>query len=176
MSGLAVKRVSATDARTTVRDAAAVAMLIDTTTCIGCKACEVACVEWNDLKIEPEYGSRLLQSFQTMPEMTPSFWNLIRFDEVKAPEGPGMAMLMRKDMCMHCAEPGCLIACPAEGAIVQYVNGIVDFNQDACIGCGYCMTGCPFNIPKFDTASERVYKCTMCSDRVSNGLGPAGRT
>ncbi|HEX7898968.1 MAG TPA: formate dehydrogenase subunit beta [Planctomycetota bacterium] len=173
MSGLAVKRVSATDARVTVREADAVAMLIDTTTCIGCKACEVACVEWNDLKIEPEYGQRLLQSFQTMPEMTPSFWNLIRFDEHRAPEGPGMAMLMRKDMCMHCAEPGCLIACPAEGAIVQYVNGIVDFNQDACIGCGYCMTGCPFNIPKYDSASDRVYKCTMCSDRVSNGLGPA---
>jgi formate dehydrogenase gamma subunit len=53
------------------------------------------------------------------------------------------------------------------------VNGIVDFNHEACIGCGYCMTGCPFNVPKFDTASERVFKCTMCSDRVSNGLGPA---
>lgn len=171
--GLEVKRVSATDARTTVRDAEAVAMLVDTTTCIGCKACEVACVEWNDLKIEPEYGTRLLQSFQTMPEMTPSFWNLIRFDEAGTADGPGMAMLMRKDMCMHCAEPGCLVACPAEGAIVQYVNGIVDFRQDACIGCGYCMTGCPFNIPKFDAASQRVYKCTMCSDRVSNGLGPA---
>jgi formate dehydrogenase iron-sulfur subunit len=172
-SGLEVKRVSATDARTTVRDAEALAMLIDTTTCIGCKACEVACVEWNDLKIEPEYGERLLQSFQTMPEMTPSFWNLIRFDEVPAAEGPGLALLMRKDMCMHCAEPGCLVACPAEGAIVQYTNGLVDFRQDACIGCGYCMTGCPFNIPKFDSASQRVYKCTMCSDRVSNGLGPA---
>jgi formate dehydrogenase iron-sulfur subunit len=173
MSGLAVKRVSATDARVTVREADTVAMLIDTTTCIGCKACEVACVEWNDLKIEPEYGARLLQSYQTMPDTTPSYWNLIRFDEHAPPEGPGMSMLMRKDMCMHCAEPGCLIACPAEGAIVQYVNGIVDFNQDACIGCGYCMTGCPFNIPKYDNASDRVYKCTMCSDRVSNGLGPA---
>jgi formate dehydrogenase beta subunit/formate dehydrogenase gamma subunit len=171
VSGLAIKRVSATDARVTVREADTVAMLIDTTTCIGCKACEVACVEWNDLKVEPETGTRMLQSFQTMPEMTPSFWNLIRFDEVS--EGPGLAMHMRKDMCMHCAEPGCLIACPAEGAIVQYVNGIVDFNHEACVGCGYCMTGCPFNVPKFDTASERVFKCTMCSDRVSNGLGPA---
>ena len=50
---------------------------------------------------------------------------------------------------MHCAEPGCLVACPAPGAIVQYTNGIVDFQQDQCIGCGYCMTGCPFNVPKF---------------------------
>ncbi len=70
---------------------------------------------------------------------------------------------------MHCAEPGCLIACPAPGAIVQYANGIVDFQQDQCIGCGYCMTGCPFNVPKFAAETRRVYKCTLCVDRVSNG-------
>src|SRR6266508_464057 len=138
-----------------------VCMLVDVTTCIGCKACEVACVEWNDLHLEPEYGPRMLQSYQTMPDMTASFWNLIKFNEVPvdfrrqplaleaATDAPGVMMLMRKDMCMHCAEPGCLEACPAEGAIVQYTNGIVDFQQDHCIGCGYCMTGCPFDIPKF---------------------------
>ena len=74
---------------------------------------------------------------------------------------------------MHCSEPGCLIACPAPGAIVQYANGIVDFEQDQCIGCGYCMTGCPFNVPKFQPTSKRVFKCTMCVDRVSVGLQPA---
>ncbi len=135
-SALEVKRVSATNDRTTVRDAETLSMLIDTTTCIGCKACEVACVEWNDLKVEPEYGTRMLQSFQTMPDMTPAFWNLIRFDEisvgadrrpVEAASDGALQMLMRKDMCMHCAEPGCLVACPAEGAIVQLSNGIVDF-------------------------------------------------
>ncbi|HYF00433.1 MAG TPA: formate dehydrogenase subunit beta [Planctomycetota bacterium] len=183
MIGLEVKRVSATGARTTVKDAEPLAMLIDTTTCIGCKACEVACVEWNDLKVEPETGARMLQSFQSLPDMTPSFWNLIRFDEIHvdaerrpleaAVDGAGLMMLMRKDMCMHCAEPGCMVACPAEGAIVQYANGIVDFQSEHCIGCGYCMTGCPFNVPKFDPATQRVNKCTMCSDRLSNGLGPA---
>lgn len=74
---------------------------------------------------------------------------------------------------MHCAEPGCLEACPADGAIVQYTNGIVDFQQQNCIGCGYCITGCPFNIPKFNRETKRVYKCTLCSDRVSEGLEPA---
>jgi formate dehydrogenase beta subunit len=74
---------------------------------------------------------------------------------------------------MHCTEPGCLIACPADGAIVQYANGIVDFQQDACIGCGYCMTGCPFNIPKFSPVSRKVFKCTLCADRVNEGLEPA---
>jgi len=74
---------------------------------------------------------------------------------------------------MHCAEPGCLAACPADGAIVQYTNGIVDFQQDKCIGCGYCISGCPFNIPKFNKETKRVYKCTLCTDRVSEGLEPA---
>ena len=56
--------------------------------------------------------------------------------------------LIRKDGCMHCADPGCLKACPAPGAILQYANGIVDFHEEHCIGCGYCITGCPFNIPR----------------------------
>ena len=81
--------------------------------------------------------------------------------------------LMRKDGCMHCADPGCLRACPADGAIVQYTNGIVDFQQDNCIGCQYCVTGCPFNIPKFNPETKKVHKCTLCSDRVGAGLEPA---
>src|SRR5437867_3021351 len=62
---------------------------------------------------------------------------------------------------------------PADGAIVQYANGIVDFQQDKCIGCGYCISGCPFNIPKFNSHTKRVYKCTLCADRVSESLEPA---
>jgi formate dehydrogenase beta subunit len=80
---------------------------------------------------------------------------------------------MRKDQCMHCADPGCLRACPADGAIVQYTNGIVDFNQENCIGCQYCVSGCPFNIPKFNSSTKKVFKCTLCSDRVGAGLEPA---
>jgi formate dehydrogenase beta subunit len=81
--------------------------------------------------------------------------------------------LMRKNQCMHCTEPGCLAACPADGAIVQYTNGIVDFQQANCIGCGYCITGCPFDIPKMNPKTHRVFKCTLCIDRVSEGLEPA---
>ena len=76
-------------------------------------------------------------------------------------------------LCLHCDEPGCLLACPAPGAIIQYENGIVDFNQEACIGCQYCVAGCPFDIPRFDTVTKKVYKCTLCVDRVSTGLEPA---
>jgi len=152
-----------------------VVKLVDTSTCIGCKACEVACQEWNDLPPEPTSNST--NSYQTMPATTASFWNLIKFNEHEEEDvgenGASLHWLMRKDQCMHCSEPGCLIACPAPGAIVQYANGIVDFQQDNCIGCGYCITGCPFDIPKFNTGTKRVYKCTLCVDRVSVGLQPA---
>ena len=145
-----------------------VCKLIDTTTCIGCKACEVACVEWNGYEFRE---TTFDNTYQTMPETAWNFWNLIKFNEVET-DG-GLQWLMRKDQCMHCEEPGCLIACPADGAIVQYTNGIVDFNQANCIGCQYCVTGCPFNIPKFNEATKKVYKCTLCSDRVGVGLEPA---
>jgi formate dehydrogenase iron-sulfur subunit len=145
-----------------------VCKLIDTTTCIGCKACEVACVEWNGYEFRE---TTFDNTYQTMPETAWNFWNLIKFNEVET-DG-GLQWLMRKDQCMHCEEPGCLIACPADGAIVQYTNGIVDFNQANCIGCQYCVTGCPFNIPKFNAATKKVYKCTLCSDRVGAGLEPA---
>jgi formate dehydrogenase iron-sulfur subunit len=145
-----------------------IAKLVDTSTCIGCKACEVACQEWNDL---PPEETTQAGTYQTMPDMTSNFWNLIRFSEHDTADR--FNWLMRKDQCMHCTEPGCLIACPAPGAIVQYANGIVDFHQDNCIGCGYCMTGCPFNVPKLSEKTGRVYKCTMCVDRVSVGLQPA---
>src|SRR5687768_2984958 len=74
---------------------------------------------------------------------------------------------------MHCEDPGCLRACPADGAIIKYENGIVDFQQENCIGCGYCISGCPFDIPKFNPQTKKVFKCTLCSDRVGQGLEPA---
>ena len=146
-----------------------VCKLVDTTTCIGCKACEVACLEWNGYEFRE---TTFDNTYQTMPDTAWNFWNLIRFNEHENEDGT-LSWLMRKDQCMHCEDPGCLAACPAEGAIVQYQNGIVDFNQANCIGCQYCVTGCPFNIPKFNNATKKVYKCTLCSDRVGAGLEPA---
>jgi len=146
-----------------------VCKLIDTTTCIGCKACEVACLEWNGYEFRE---TTFDNTYQTMPDTEWNYWNLIRFNEVESEEH-GLQWLMRKDQCMHCADPGCLEACPADGAIVQCKNGIVDFNQENCIGCQYCVTGCPFNIPKFNPVTKKVFKCTLCSDRVGAGLEPA---
>jgi formate dehydrogenase iron-sulfur subunit len=163
-----VRRSATTPPAPGVRVSPTVSKLIDTSTCIGCKACEVACQEWNDL---PPETTVQMGTYQTLPDMTANVWNLIRFNEHEGADR--LHWLMRKDQCMHCTEPGCLVACPAPGAIVQYANGIVDFNQDQCIGCGYCMTGCPFNVPKFAARTRRVYKCTLCVDRVAVGLQPA---
>src|SRR5712692_924916 len=146
-----------------------VCKLVDVTTCIGCKACEVACVEWNR---HPFRETTFDNTYQTMPQTRWNYWNLIKFNEHQRDDGTLM-WLMRKDQCMHCADPGCLRACPADGAIVQYTNGIVDFNQENCIGCQYCVSGCPFNIPKFNPETKKVFKCTLCSDRVGAGLEPA---
>ena len=92
-------------------------------------------------------------TYQTMPETRWNFWNLIKFNEHQREDGT-IQWLMRKDQCMHCADPGCLRACPADGAIVQYTNGIVDFQQENCIGCEFCVSGCPFDIPKFNPFDE----------------------
>jgi formate dehydrogenase beta subunit len=126
-------------------------------------------MEWNDLPFgETVFGN----TYQTMPATRWNYWNLILFNEHVREDG-ALMWLMRKNQCMHCAEPGCLAACPADGAIVQYTNGIVDFQQEKCIGCGYCITGCPFDIPKLNSKTKRMFKCTLCTDRVSEGLEPA---
>ena len=167
---LQIRRSSASlwGEKTGMRHLPVVAKYIDTTTCIGCKACEVACQEWNDLGPVPTVQTG---TYQTLPNLHPEFWNLIRFGERETDKG--FAWLMRKDQCMHCEDPGCLAACPAPGAIVQYANGIVDVNPAQCIGCGYCETGCPFDVPKFHEKTGKMAKCTLCVDRVGVGLEPA---
>jgi ferredoxin len=106
--------------------------------------------EWNDLG---PVATEQTGTYQTLPTLHAEYWNLIRFNE-RDVDG-GIAWLMRKDQCMHCEDPGCLAACPAPGAIVQYANGIVDVNPDQCIGCGYCETGCPFDVPRFHRRPAR---------------------
>jgi formate dehydrogenase iron-sulfur subunit len=127
-------------------------------------------MEWNDLRQDIEENVGL---YENPHDLTPNAWTLMRFTEWENPERGQLEWLIRKDGCMHCQDPGCLKACPAPGAIVQYSNGIVDFISANCIGCGYCVKGCPFNIPRISTADNKAYKCTLCSDRVAVGQGPA---
>jgi formate dehydrogenase beta subunit len=170
LAALEVRQSSASawGTKTELRNLKVVSKLIDTSTCIGCKACEVACQEWNDLHIVPTTQTG---TYQTMPSLDVNYWNLIQFREREI--GPDFAWLLRKDGCMHCGDPGCLKACPAPGAIVQYQNGIVDVNPDNCIGCRMCETGCPFDIPRYSEETGKMSKCTLCVDRGQVGLEPA---
>jgi formate dehydrogenase iron-sulfur subunit len=170
LQSLDIQRISATTtpppgARQTIE----VAKLIDVSKCIGCKACQTACMEWNDIR--DEIGSNA-GIYDNPRDLTADSWTVMRFSEVEV-EKDKLEWLIRKDGCMHCADPGCLKACPAPGAIVQYSNGIVDFHEEACIGCGYCIAGCPFNVPRISKKDNKAYKCTLCSDRVGVGMEPA---
>lgn len=163
------RRSASTEAPPHVRgNAIEVAKLIDVSKCIGCKACQAACMEWNDLREEVGYN---VGAYDNPADLSPATWTLMRFTEFD--NKGNLEWLIRKDGCMHCEDPGCLKACPAPGAIVQYHNGIVDFVSENCIGCGYCVKGCPFNIPRISKADNKAYKCTLCSDRVAVGQAPA---
>jgi formate dehydrogenase iron-sulfur subunit/formate dehydrogenase-N beta subunit len=145
-----------------------VAKLIDVTTCIGCKACQVACSEWNDIRDEVGHNVGV---YDNPMDLSAKSWTVMRYSEVE--ENGKLQWLIRKDGCMHCADPGCLKACPSAGAIIQYANGIVDFQSEHCIGCGYCIAGCPFNVPRINKEDNHAYKCTLCVDRVTVGQEPA---
>jgi formate dehydrogenase iron-sulfur subunit len=147
-----------------------VAKLIDISKCIGCKACQVACMQWNDLR--DEIGT-MGGVYDNPRDLTDQSWTVMRFSEVQFGQDGRLEWLIRKDGCMHCEDPGCLKACPAPGAIVKYANGIVDFVSENCIGCGYCIAGCPFNVPRISKKDNKAYKCSLCSDRVAVGQSPA---
>ena len=172
LQSLDIKRVSATTTpqpQTRAPATGTVAKLIDVSKCIGCKACQTACMEWNDLRDDIGQTTGI---YDNPRDLTAHSWTVMRFTEYENPKGD-LEWLIRKDGCMHCEDPGCLKACPAPGAIVQYTNGIVDFHEENCIGCGYCIAGCPFDIPRLSKEDHRVYKCTLCSDRVAVGQEPA---
>lgn len=146
-----------------------VAKLIDVSLCTGCKGCQSGLLEWNDLRDEVGHNVGV---YDNPADLTPETWTVIRFDEVEDESGK-LEWLLRKEGCMHCEEPGCLKACPSPGAIVQFANGIVDFQSDQCIGCGYCVAGCPFDVPRISKKDNKAYKCTLCADRVAVGQEPA---
>ena len=136
-----------------------VCKLVDTTTCIGCKACEVACLEWNGY---PFTETSFDNTYQTMPETAWNYWNLIKFNEHERDDGT-MMLLMRKDQCMHCEDPGCLAACPADGAIVQYANGIVDFQEAQLHRLRLLHDGLPVQHPRSSARRRAKFSNARCA-------------
>ena len=189
----------------------------DTTVCIGCKACEVACKQWNDL---PADGSEFVAggSYDNTRELSASTWRHVRFVELFEPSeelrreaeaalrnggggaapslpasgdgnldlvaaadgGVDVAGAVRRmgdwvfmsDVCKHCTNAGCLDACPT-GALIRTEHDTVVLQPDVCNGCGYCVPACPFGVVDRDHIDGRAGKCTMCYDRLEDGLEPA---
>jgi len=167
------------------------AFLTDSTVCIGCKACEVACKEWNEI---PADGFRLTgMSYDNTGGLGHSTWRHVKF--VERPFGSlrslgvGPSALaadagyrsnafrwdFSSDVCKHCENAGCLEACPT-GSIVRTEFGGVFIQPDVCNGCGYCVIACPFGVVDRRPDDGRAFKCTFCYDRQKAGLKPACAT
>lgn len=167
------------------------AFLTDSTVCIGCKACEVACKEWNEI---PADGFRLTgMSYDNTGGLGHSSWRHVKF--IERPSGSGRSLAggppapagdagyrsnafrwdFSSDVCKHCENAGCLEACPT-GSIVRTEFGGVFIQPDVCNGCGYCVIACPFGVVDRRPDDGRAFKCTFCYDRQKAGLKPACAT
>ncbi len=168
----------------------------DTSVCIGCKACEVACKTWNEV---PEDGLNLLgMSYDNTGGLGASTWRHVAFieqitrpgDAARGAAGAGAGAagqdapassafsadgsrwLMSSNVCKHCTESACLDVCPT-GALMRTEFGTVVVQEDICNGCGYCIPACPFGVIDRREGDGRAWKCTLCYDRIGDGLEPA---
>jgi formate dehydrogenase iron-sulfur subunit len=143
----------------------------DTSVCIGCKACEVACKEWNHV---PEDGLNLTgMSFDNTAGLGADTWRHVAF--IERPERDqehGFRWLMSSDVCKHCTEAACLDVCPT-GALFRTEFGTVVVQEDVCNGCGYCVPACPYGVLDKREDDGRIFKCTLCYDRLGAGQEPA---
>ena len=141
------------------------AVLVDTTLCVGCRACEAACSEANGLP-PPAEGDAVMEAPR---ETAPDVFTVVN----KAEKAPGVARFAKRQ-CLHCLAPGCASACPVR-AMNKLASGPVVYDASKCMGCRYCMIACPFEIPKYEYSSvaPRVRKCGFCAKRQEAGLKPA---
>jgi formate dehydrogenase iron-sulfur subunit len=154
----------------------------DTSVCIGCKACEVACKEWNAI---PEDGLTFTgMSYDNTVGLSAESWRHVAFIEQTKPlarqvtggehggEAEGVRWLMASDVCKHCTEAACLDVCPT-GSLFRTEFGTVVVQEDICNGCGYCVPACPYGVIDQRHGDGRVWKCTLCYDRIGVGAEPA---
>lgn len=152
------------------------AFLTDSTLCIGCKACEVACKEWNGIEADGFHWTGF--SYDNTGALGHSTWRHVKFVEHDPEPGLGgnagdlSSWVFSSDVCKHCEVAGCLEACPT-GAIVRTEFGSVFVQPDICNGCGYCVVSCPFGVVQKNEGDGRAFKCTFCYDRQKVGLTPA---
>jgi formate dehydrogenase iron-sulfur subunit len=151
------------------------AVIVDSRRCIGCRGCQVACKIWNKL---PAEKTEVSDGEYTNPtDFSPITWKVVHFKEIgdydrnKSGTG-GLKWRMLADNCKHCLEPTCVSVCPS-GALWKRSDGPVLYDVNRCIGCGYCEMSCPWGVPNFDEEIHSIRKCTMCFDRIDQGLEPS---
>jgi formate dehydrogenase iron-sulfur subunit len=144
------------------------ALLISPELCIGCRGCQTACKNWNQLSGQKTKNSG---TYQNPPDLAPMSFNIIRYSEVPSEANP-VRWLFVSRRCMHCGDAGCMKICPAPGALYKTKEGAVAYDKEKCIGCKLCVAGCPFDVPRYDSDSK-VSKCNLCADRIADGLSPA---
>lgn len=149
-----------------------VAMLIDTTVCTGCRGCQVACKQWWDLPGEETKNSG---SMENPPDLSATTWTRVTFHEVE--QGNDVKWFHLAWGCMHCTDAGCVNVCPTGALAHDARTGTVQLDRAKCNGCGYCVTACPFKVPRLDsnllTGKGKATKCNFCQDRLANNLVPA---
>src|SRR5438309_6926738 len=153
--------------------AGAVGFFTDTTVCIGCKACEVACHQWNALPARDGGRGELSgQSYDNTVSLSDVDWRHVKFIEQFSPDRSQANWLMMSDVCKHCVDAPCLEVCPT-GAIMRTEFDTVYIQEPACNGCRDCIAACPFGVIHMSERTHVAQKCTFCYDRLKVGLDPA---
>lgn len=160
-------------------------MFVDTSICTGCKACQVACKEWNSLEAEPTHFTKVPgsaapiainftgDSYDNTGALSATDWRHVRFIEQFTPDRSEGRWLFMSDSCKHCTDAGCLNACPVSAIVRRPDTGNVFVQQETCIGCRYCIPACPWGVIAYSEKTHTVHKCTLCDDRIHSGLGTA---
>jgi len=146
------------------------AMLFDAEKCIACRACEIACLEWNNL---PGDDTEFSPTYTNPQYVTSRTWTTVVFRELGGGNGKPPYWVFTKIQCFHCLHPTCVEVCPTKALHIDPDTGAVVWDGSKCIGCGYCEVACPFGIIKLNKEVKTIDKCTFCIDRIKNDIPPA---
>lgn len=142
--------------------------LYDSSKCTACRACQVACKNWNQL---PAKIDHFKGNYQTKKTTDGDTYTFIKMNEIDDPVH-GVQWMFAKFQCMHCFDPACMKVCP-RGAYSKTETGATNHDPEKCIGCQYCHYACPFGVPQYRAREDKISKCTLCADRTAEGLQPA---